>query len=606
MFEVGNEYRRRDLHEQYGGQPRRRISTPADRDIIMLFVSGRDEHPGRANGWTEDGVYLFTGEGRKGDQKFVRGNRAIRDHVAAGKALYLFEATRQGYVEYVGQFVYAGHHHRQAPDSQGARRSVIVFELEPVSQPPDVAIPADSRFEQGASATLTFPADFLWGTATAAHQVEGGNTNNDWWHWEQAGEGRVFRDQTSGNACGWWAGRAEEDIARMAALNTNAHRLSIEWSRIEPREGRWDHGALDRYRAILGAMRDAGITPMVTLHHFTNPLWFAQRGGWLHPDSPGWFARFVRKAVTDLADLCATWCTINEPNVYASHGYFLGVWPPGMSDMRAYYRVLRNLLLGHAGAYSIIHDVQPHAEVGLAKHIALWEPRSASPLDRLATRLLDRAFNGVTLDALQSGEWRAPGRRGDRLDAVRGTLDWIGLNYYARHAVWFSLRALSALGIRYGARGGAERGPDDWGELYAGGIREALRRLHDRFDLPLTVTENGVPDEYDHRRPAWILKSLREVWQALTLGMPVRGYAFWSLLDNFEWAEGYDPRYRFGLYGVDFDTQERRLRESGKLYAEIAGTGTLSTGMARRYAPEVADELFPGGGPEDLQVVELA
>jgi beta-glucosidase len=604
MFEVGKEYRRRDLHERYGGQQQGGISTPADQDFIMLFTSGPDEDYGRSNQWSEGGLYLFTGEGQRGDQEFLRGNRAIRDHAADEKALYLFETTEPGYVEYVGQFVYAGHRHRQALDRDGEERTIIVFELEPTGQSLDINTLSTSRPSQGANAILTFPEDFLWGTATSAHQVEGGNTNNDWWHWEQEGKGRVFRDQTSGDACGWWEGRAEEDIVRMAALNTNAHRLSIEWSRVEPREGRWDHGALDRYRAILGAMRDAGITPMITLHHFTNPLWFAQRGGWLHPDSPGWFASFVRKAVTDLADLCTKWCTINEPNVYASHGYFLGVWPPGMSDMGAYYRVLRNLLLGHAEAYSIIHDVQPHAEVGLAKHVALWEPRSGSPLDRLATNLLDRAFNGVTLDALQSGEWRVPDRR-DRLDTVRGTLDWIGLNYYARHAVWFSLRALSSLGIRYGARGGAERGPDDWGELYPGGIRQALRRLHDQFGLPLTVTENGVPDEYDNRRPAWILESLREVWQALTLGMPVRGYMFWSLLDNFEWAEGYDPRYRFGLYGVDFDTQERKLRKSGELYAEIAGTGTLSTDMARRYAPETVDELFPGSGPEDLQVVEL-
>ncbi|HEC22441.1 MAG TPA: glycoside hydrolase family 1 protein, partial [Chloroflexi bacterium] len=212
-----------------------------------------------------------------------------------------------------------------------------------------------------ADATFYFPPDFLWGTATSSHQVEGDNTNNDWWQWEQKDEGRIFRDHTSGKACDWWAGRAEEDIERMVALHTSAHRLSVEWSRIEPRAGEWDHDALDRYREILKAMREAGIKPMVTLHHFTNPLWMAERGGWLHPESPEWFRNYVRKTVGDLLDLCDTWCTINEPNVYAAQSYFLGKWPPGVSDMGEYFRVLYNMLQAHAAAYGVIHDIQPEA-----------------------------------------------------------------------------------------------------------------------------------------------------------------------------------------------------------------------------------------------------
>ena len=457
-----------------------------------------------------------------------------------------------------------------------------------------------------AEAAYTFPSDFLWGTATSAHQVEGDNRNNDWWQWEQERGGRVFADHVSGAACGWWEGRALDDIERMAALNTNAHRLSIEWSRIEPREGSWNHAALDRYREWLKQMRAAGIEPMITLHHFTNPVWFAHRGGWLHPDSPKWFASFVKQAVTDLADLCTTWCTLNEPNVYASHSYFLGKWPPGMTDLNAYFRVLKHLLQAHAAAYSIIHDLQPQAQVGLAKHMALWRPASGSPLDGMTTRLVDRAFNSVTLDALETGAWRPPVGRNERLDQCRHTLDWIGLNYYARYDVSFSLRALRQLGLTYGVRPGAERGPGSWGELYAPGIEESLRRLYRQFGLPLYVTENGVPDEHDNRRASWLLESLRHVWRVVNQNVPVLGYYYWSLVDNFEWAEGYDPRFRFGLYGVDFETQSRTLRASGELYAEIAGTGTVTTDMVRRYAPRLEDRLFPGSGPEGFQVVALA
>ncbi len=451
-------------------------------------------------------------------------------------------------------------------------------------------------------ATLYFPTDFLWGTATAAHQVEGENSQNDWWRWEQEGAeqglGRVFENGVSGKACDWWAGKAEEDIARMAELKNNTHRLSIEWSRIEPEQGKWDHDALDRYREILTAMREAGIKPMVTLHHFTNPLWMADQGGWANPQVPEWFVRYVKKATGDLSDLCDLWCTINEPNVYASYGYFTGFWPPGQTNLKAYFQVVYHMLQAHVAAYEMIHDIQPRAKVGLAKHMVVWYPRSRSPLDRFATRLLDRAFNALTLDALAAGLWRPLLGRRLRWPEAKGKLDWIGLNYYQRYDVSFSLKALRSLGIRYAARPGRPKGPGGWGEIYPPGLSEHLRRLHKQFDLPIYVTENGLPDEFDTHRPGFILESLRQIWAVVNHNCPVMGYYFWSLLDNFEWAEGYDPRFRFGLYGVDFETQERKLRKSGELYAEIAGTGSLSSDMARRYAPEVVDKMFPGKGPD--------
>jgi beta-glucosidase len=452
-------------------------------------------------------------------------------------------------------------------------------------------------------ATLTFPADFLWGTATSSHQVEGGSAANDWWEWEQGGGGRIWRDQTSGAACEWWAGRAEEDIARMAALNTNAHRLSVEWSRIEPREGQWNQTALDRYRVILLAMRAAGVTPMITLHHFTNPLWVARRGGWLHPDAPRWFGNYARTVVEKLGDLCELWCTVNEPNVYASSSYLTGEWPPGGQNLEHYFRVARSLLLGHAAAFRAIRETQPQGQVGLAKHIALFQPRSSSLLDRLAARFVDHGFNGVTLEALKTGRWRPLLGRREQLRQVAGTLDWIGLNYYTRQVVSFSLRRPG--GVSTGARPGAEHGPEGWGELHPAGILEAIRRLDRTLGVPIYITENGLPDEHDTRRPSFLLESLREVWRAASLGCPVMGYFFWSLVDNFEWAQGYDPAFRFGLYGVDFETQARTLRKSGELYAEIAGSSTLTSDMVRRYAPQALDTLFPGRGPVDLQAAML-
>jgi len=458
-----------------------------------------------------------------------------------------------------------------------------------------------------AEATLTFPPDFLWGTATAAHQVEGGNTNNDWWQWEQGGGGRIYEDQVSGEACGWWKpGGAEADIQRMKALNTNAHRLSIEWSRIEPEPGRWDHAALDRYREILKAMQKAHIQPMITLHHFTNPIWLAEQGedgqtGWLHPGVVGLFRRFVEKAVSDLSDLCETWCTINEPTIFGSHGYFLGKWPPGHTSLREYLTVVRHQLQAHAAAYTVIHDLQPGAKVGLAHHMVDWHPRHPhSPLDRAVVRLLDQAMNRLVLDTLKTGWWQPPVGSKVELADVRNTLDWIGLNYYVRYDAGFSLRALKSLGIAYDARPGAVRGPGGWGEFYPDGLFACLRRLHQHFGLPIHITESGLPDLNDSLRPAFLARYLQRVWKAIQFNWPIMSYYVWSLVDNFEWAEGYDPRFRFGLYTVDWETGERTLTTSGQLYAEVAGTGTLTSDMVRRYAPDAFDDLFPGQGPADM------
>jgi beta-glucosidase len=450
-----------------------------------------------------------------------------------------------------------------------------------------------------AEATLYFPPDFLWGTATSAHQVEGDNQNNDWWAWEQKGEGRVFSDQRSGNACGWWKGHAEQDIERMAALQTNAHRLSVEWSRIEPKPGEWDHHALDRYRTILKAMRQAGIKPMVTLHHFTNPIWMAERGGWQHPDSVSWFQNYARKVAADLLDLCDTWCTINEPNVYAAQGYYIGRWPPGVQgDMNDYFQVVYHLVQAHAAAYEAIHDLQPDARVGLAKHVIAWYPqRPSSPLDRAMASLLDRAFNSLTLDALKTGSWHPPRSRKVEMPRLKNTLDWIGLNYYARQDVRFTPRVLRDFGTAYGPRPDQPAGPDGWGELYPEGMFEMLRRLYKQFKLPIAITETGVPDEDDSLRPGWILETLRWTWKAVTASWPIMGYYFWTLVDNFEWAEGYDPRYRFGLYGADRRSQARIPRRSSELYARIAGSGSISSQMVEEFAPELLEKLFPGQGP---------
>ncbi|MFZ4616235.1 MAG: family 1 glycosylhydrolase [Rectinemataceae bacterium] len=234
------------------------------------------------------------------------------------------------------------------------------------------------------SPSLRFPEGFLWGAALASHQVEGGNTNNNWYRWEEAGR----TAHRSGAACGCWSARWAEDLDRAAVAGQNAHRLSIDWSRIQPARDRWDDGALDRYRDILRGLRNRGMALMVSLHHFTDPLWLGELGGWDTQAVLPLFAEYTRRAVGALGDLCSLWCTINEPNIYAIEGYLRGNFPPGKRDIGLSFEVQANLARAHAAAYRIIHELQPKARVGYALHFRPQEPASRfNPLDRLASSL---------------------------------------------------------------------------------------------------------------------------------------------------------------------------------------------------------------------------
>jgi len=439
---------------------------------------------------------------------------------------------------------------------------------------------------------LPFPQTFQWGTATSSYQVEGNLKNNDWWAAEEEG-GYIFENQRAGQACDWW-NRAEEDFDRMAEMHQNAHRLSIEWSRIEPRPGVWDEYALARYREMLVGLRQRGIDPMVTLHHFTNPLWLAEQGGWENENVVPLFERYVRKVVAALGDLATLWCTINEPGVMVAHTYALGRWAPGKKDLNAALRAGINVLRAHAAAYHAIRELQPHGQIGLAHHMIVWQPyRWWAISDMVATNLVRHMFQDLILMTAVWGTMRIPGRRSILMPEVRNTLDWIGLNYYQRYRVRVSLlpgRGKSL--VRQETKPGMQTGPGEWGEIHPQGMFDTLRTLWKRYQIPLFITENGIPDETDANRPNFIITHLHQLWEAIRHGIPVKGYYFWSLVDNFEWTEGYDPRFRFGLIGVDFETQERHIRPSGRLYSEICRTGGILRDTVEQYTPQVIPQIF--------------
>jgi beta-glucosidase len=438
-------------------------------------------------------------------------------------------------------------------------------------------------------ATFNFPDDFKWGVATAAHQVEGGNVNNDWWAWEQE-EGHIKEGHQSKKACNWWE-NAEADFDRATKLGLNAMRLSVEWSRVEPSPGEFDEAALARYAEMLQGLRARAIEPMVTLHHFTNPLWLVDEGGWENPETVDRFARFARRVVEVLGEYCDLWCTINEPNVYGYLGYVDGVWPPGKSDQKTAFLVMRHMLLAHADAYREIHDVQGNARVGLAHNMRILDPADpSSHLDRRATNVADRAFNQAILIALNKGRWALPLGFGPAW-RLRGTLDWIGLNYYTRELVAFDRAQRESLYTRRLHAPDAERLDGGYGEFYPHGLFRCIERL-DLLGLPIYITENGIPDEDDDQRPRYLLTHLHEVWHAIQLCYPVMGYYHWTLVDNFEWAEGWS--LRFGLFSLSLKNKSRKPRQSAQLYADIIRTNAITPQIIETYAPELRVELLPG------------
>jgi beta-glucosidase len=435
-------------------------------------------------------------------------------------------------------------------------------------------------------ATFHFPKGFLWGTATAAHQVEGNNTNNNWYAWEQSGH-TVHK---CGLACDWWGGRWKEDFDRAAEGGQNAHRLSVEWSRIQPAPDRWDEAALERYRAMLRGLHERGMTPLVTLHHFTDPLWLSERGGWETEAVVPLFEKFVRKTVEALQEYCTLWCTINEPNVYAVMGYAGGVFPPGKKNLKQAILVLANMARGHAAAYRAIHEIQPEARVGYAWHYRPMVPaRRWSPLDRLVRNIQYNAMSETFPSALRSGVLRSPLGK-VRIPEARGTQDYVGVNYYSQDTVAFDLRRPGELFGRRYYPPGSDVSEVGMNANIPQGMFTTLRWAT-RFNLPILITENGIEDAGDRIRPRYLAQHVHQVWRAVNFNWPVKGYFHWSLVDNFEWERGWTQR--FGLWELDVDSQARRKRPSADLYAAICRENGLSSEMVRQYCPEVLDSLFP-------------
>jgi beta-glucosidase len=404
-----------------------------------------------------------------------------------------------------------------------------------------------------------FPEGFLWGTASAAHQVEGDNRNCDWWEFEQQ-PGRIANGDSSALANDHYH-RYREDFALLRELNQNAHRLSIEWSRIEPSPGEFDAQQIRHYRDVLGELREQGIEPMVTLHHFTSPSWFAGKGGWSAKDSAHGFLPFVHRIVDQLGDLVRLWCTINEPNLYAANAWITGEFPPGRKgDLAAMYRVTSNMHKAHELAYHAIKRRWPESLVGLSHHKLLFLPASKKRRDRWAAKA-----SQVALD-------RWPVAPGMLRRVVEATSDFIGIAHYWGQMCAFDARRPSDQFIRrFNVPG---RPVTDMGlSTDPAWMRVVLNELG-KLGKPVYITENGLATDDDEWRGRFITETLSNVLLAIGDGVDVRGYFHWTNTDNFEWARGYATH--FGLIGVDRKSLERTIKASGRRYGRIAASNSLT------------------------------
>ncbi len=411
---------------------------------------------------------------------------------------------------------------------------------------------------------LKFPSGFLWGTATSAHQVEGNNTNSDWWFWEQQNKGKIlnvleekFKNQkfeASDKCCDHY-NKYKQDFDLLKKMHNNAHRLSIEWARIEPKQGQWDLDQLEHYKKVLRELKKNKISVMLTLNHFTLPSWLAQKGGWTNWQSPRYFKKYVEFITKNLGDFVDFWITINEPEIYADMSYLKGYWPPQEKSIKLAAKVYWNMSRAHKKAYKVIHKNLVQPKVGISMNVMSFAAYKKHRLiELLYVHAADRLINHSFYDLTQKHH------------------DFLGINYYFRVRLKKEKGSLKPVVEEVTEQ---ERELSDMGwMIYPHGIFDVLMDFKD-FNLPIYITENGIATTDDAKRSKFLIDHLTEIHHAISAGCDVRGYFHWSLLDNFEWDKAFGPK--FGLVDVNFKTLERTPKPSFDTYKEICKENGLSS-----------------------------
>jgi len=400
----------------------------------------------------------------------------------------------------------------------------------------------------------------LLGVATAATQIEGGEVNSNWNDWYRQGKIKDGTNPATGND--HWE-KWEEDVQLMADMGIQIYRFGIEWARLMPAPGTVNEEAVAQYRREILALKAKGIAPLLTIHHFSNPMWFENMGAFTRRENLHYFLELVELTVDRFGDLVSDYITINEPNVYATNSYFFGQWPPAKTSLTDTIRVMENLCYCHIKAYNLLHEKRAamgygDTKVGVANHLRVFAPRDPKNLwHKLAAGLSEYLFQGMLLKAMSLGEFQFPMRNFGKLPKGEYS-DFNGVNYYTRSTV---------AGLGDGVRENSPRNDLDW-EIYPDGIVECAAKLQAILPRPLWVTENGTCDNDDRFRSRYIYEHLKNLSES---DLPFARYYHWCFCDNFEWIEGNSAK--FGLVSVDPQTRERAVKESGKFYSAVIARG---------------------------------
>jgi beta-glucosidase len=401
--------------------------------------------------------------------------------------------------------------------------------------------------------------NFLWGVATSAFQLEG-SPHADWASWDSILDSKP--DVTNHYTL------YKEDLNLLKDLGVNAYRFSLEWSRIQPKENIWDEGAIAHYQDIINILLENNIEPMVTIHHFTHPLWLIKKYPWHEDASIEKFSAFVEKITSTIKGV-KYFVTFNEPYVLLLGGYLEGCMPPGIKDVSLMVKALKNIFTSHSKAYDIIHFKIPRAMVSVAHNMAALAPwKRWNPMDRLLAKIAKYFYNHSLLDAFQTGTMKIKFPFSRPIDIklpIKDKLDFFGVNYYTR--VHMRFNPFKKMGVELRHRDIDGYGLTDMGwEIHPYGLRKVLHYAS-RLNVPLILTENGIATHDDQKKIKFMKRHIDVLEKCIKEGLDVRGYFYWSLIDNYEWLQGLDAR--FGLYKVDFDTLKRKPTTAAAYYSYL-------------------------------------
>lgn len=418
---------------------------------------------------------------------------------------------------------------------------------------------------------IKFEKDIMFGVATSSTQIEGGDTNSNWNDWYKK-EG--IKDGTNpARACDHY-NRYKQDADLMASLNVQTYRLSLEWSRIEPKRDVFDEQVIEHYIDEIKYLRSKNILPLVTLHHFNNPMWFENLGGFLHKDSPYIFEKFVRVIVERFGDLVNEYITINEPNVYATSAYYFGEFPPGEKSVSKTITCMTNLARAHIVCYNAIHQIRKQmgfsdTKVGYASHVRIFEPlRKNNAIDKLGAKLMDKMFQAGLDKCAMMGKREFPIKRAKEFKPGK-YYEFVGINYYSRSKVKVFTEMTDP---------NCEKKNDMGWEIYPEGIKIVCDKYYSLFNAPIYITENGTADKNDAFRSEFIYSHLLQLSKSCA---KIKRYYHWSFIDNFEWMDG--EKERFGIVHLDYDTQKRTIRKSGEFYSKIIENHGVSNDLIKQY-----------------------